>query len=70
MSTETYRGVRLKVRKGSQWGRLAHYVNGLPWGEWEGRDEAAALAGMHGYVDDAIERPEAYADYWQPGYKG
>ena len=31
MSTETYRGVRLKVRKGSKWGRLAHYVNGQPW---------------------------------------
>ena len=69
MSTETYRGVRLKVRKGSKWGHLAHYVNGQPWGEWEGSDEAAALASMHGYVDLAIEEPARMADYWQPGYK-
>jgi hypothetical protein len=69
MTTETYRGVRLKVTKGRQYGYLAHYVNGEPWGEWMGRDEAKALASMHGYVDGAIERPEAYPDYWQPGYR-
>lgn len=66
MKTETYRGVRLKVTRGREHGWLAHFVNGVPWGEWPGTDEAKALAGMHGYVDGAIERPEAYAGYWQP----
>ena len=69
MKTETYRGVRLKVTKGTSWGYLAHYVNGEPWGEWQGRDETAALQRMHGYVDGAIERPDAYPDYWKPGYR-
>jgi hypothetical protein len=69
MKAETYRGVKLKVKKGRDWGYLAHFVNGVPWGEWIGTDEAKALAGMHGYVDDAIARPDAYADYWQPGFK-
>jgi hypothetical protein len=69
MTTETYRGVRLKVTKGKEWGYLAHFVNGVPWGNWIGRDEGAALKSMHGYVDSAIERPDAYADYWQAGYR-
>ena len=69
MSTETYRGVRPKVRKGRQWGTLAYFVNGVPWGEHIGRDEAKAVQSMHGYVDDAAERPEAYAEYWQAGYR-
>ncbi len=69
MKIETYRGVKLKVKKGREWGRLARFVNGVPWGEGIGTDEVKALQSMRGYVDGAIERPDAYPDYWKPGYK-
>jgi hypothetical protein len=69
VKTETYRGVKLKVKKGREWGSLARFVNGQPWASFTGTDEAKALQEMHGYVDGAIERPDAYPDYWKPGYK-
>lgn len=69
MRIETYRGVKLKVKKGCEWGTLAHYVNGVRWGDWLGTDEDKALASMRSYVDSAIEQPSRWADYWQPGYQ-
>lgn len=69
MKTETYRGVKLKVKKGREWGTLAHFVNGEPWGEWYGTDEDQAVKSMHGYVDSAIEQPDRWPAYWQPGYR-
>ncbi|GIH26011.1 hypothetical protein Aph01nite_43210 [Acrocarpospora phusangensis] len=69
MKTETYRGVKLKVKKGREWGYLTYFVNGVSWGDHLGRDEEKALASMHGYVDMAIERPADFEPYWQPGYR-
>jgi hypothetical protein len=69
MKAETYRGVNLKVKRGREWGKLAHFVNGEPWGEWYGTDEIKALQAMHGYVDSAIENPESWPEYWRPGYR-
>lgn len=57
MKLATYRGVRLKVKKGRTWGYLTWIVNGEPWGDWLGRDEDAAIELMKRYVDNAAARP-------------
>nr|WSW58446.1 hypothetical protein OG513_07555 [Streptomyces sp. NBC_00998] len=54
MKTETYKGRKLKVVKGTgrDWGRTRQYVNGVDQGAWQG-DEDAALRQLRGDVDFA-----------------
>lgn len=70
-TTETYRGVKIKVKKGKEWGYTALQVNGHGWFQQMGSEEKV-LAMARATVDAAIEdpRPDAYEDYWKPGHKG
>jgi hypothetical protein len=68
MTTEIYRGMRLKAIAGKKdkWGTMDYYVNGQKWGNWMGRDEAKAIEEMKRTVDEAAKNPEAYGDFWTP----
>ena len=68
MITETYKGVRLRVRTlpGQDWGYTQMTVNGVPWFKALERDENKAMEQLKRNVDAAHERPEAYPDYWKP----
>jgi hypothetical protein len=71
MKTETYRGVKIKTKvgRGQDWGYTHLEVNGHNHGRQMDNEERV-LAHTRATVDDAIERPEAYDDHWQPGHKG
>jgi hypothetical protein len=71
MKAETYRGVKIrtKVGKGQDWGYTHIEVNGHNLGPRMDNEERV-LASTRATVDDAIERPDAYDDHWQPGHKG
>jgi hypothetical protein len=61
--TETYRGHKLRVAKGTEWGRLHVWVNGWDGGQPYGRtngDAARELRSLRSTVDDAYERPDNY----------
>ena len=62
-TTETYRGHKITVRKGREWGTLHVLINGHTLGHPYGRTNADALRELRylrSYVDDAIARPDAY----------
>lgn len=68
--TETYRGVKLKTKKGREWGYIAINVNGHDQGDRMGMDADAVLANLRATVDHAVEEPDRFSDEWQPGHKG
>lgn len=62
-TTETYRGHKLTVRKGREWGYLHVLINGHTLGFPHGTtNEQAAreLVTLRNIVTDAIARPDAY----------
>ena len=63
MITETYKGRKLKVKKGREWGTLIGTVNGTPATWPTGRDEAAAMAAMRSQID-YIDREPVNGERW------
>lgn len=60
---ETYRGYKIRVQRGDQWGTLRVSIAGSPIGDPYGRTNTDALRQAdvaRGYIDASHERPEAY----------
>lgn len=57
MLTETYKGRKLKVTKGREWGTLVGTCNGTPVAWPISRDEAACMQGIRSQIDWIDERP-------------
>jgi hypothetical protein len=71
MKVETYRGVRLKVKRGGFY-TIQRYVNGVRFVDTmghPGKDDQKALDSLKGYVDQAIAEPERYEPHWQPRFR-
>jgi hypothetical protein len=71
---ETYKGRKLLVKRGREWGMLETYVNGVIVGTPCGaRQEAAEreLVGLRAWVDLVDERrltePDAFGPHWYIG---
>ena len=63
MLTETYKGRKLKVKKGREWGTLVGTVNGTP-ATWPiGSDEAKCLADLRTWID-YIDREPVNGERW------
>lgn len=62
-TSEVYRGHKLTVKKGREWGFLHVLINGhtlaYPYGTTNGQ-ALRELRSLRGTVDDSIERPDAY----------
>lgn len=71
MTTETYRGVKIRTKlgKGNDWGYTLITINGHDMRYME-RDQERLARVLHGIIDDAIERPDSYGPEWRPGHKG
>jgi len=71
MLTETYKGRRLKVKKGREWGTLVGTCNGTPVTWPVSRDEAAAMDGLRGQVDwidrEPVNGARWGAEWYAPG---
>ena len=63
MLTETYRGRKLRVRKGREWGTLDATVNGVATLTLTGCDEAAVLTQLRADID-WIDREPVNGDRW------
>ena len=63
MLTETYKGRRLRVQRGCDWGTLRVMVNGQLVATPLGRDEAQALAQLRRDVD-FIDREPVNGNRW------
>lgn len=71
MLTETYKGRKLKVKKGREWGTLTGFVNGTPVTWPAGRDESAVLEQLKRDVDHIDREPvdggRWGAEWYAPG---
>jgi hypothetical protein len=71
MLSETYRGRKLKVKKGREWGTLVGTVNGTPVTWPMSRDEAACLAQIKAQIDWIDQEPvngaRWGAEWYAPG---
>lgn len=72
MTTETYRGVRIRIvkGKGNYWGYTLARVNGHDQGRRIGTDEQEHLANLRATIDHAQAEPDRYSAEWQAGHKG
>lgn len=66
MLTETYRGRRIRITKGRQWGTLAVTINGTRWTDQTSLDEAAVMADTRRWID-MIDREPVNGERW-PAY--
>ena len=71
MITETYRGRKLKVKKGREWGTLVGTVNGTPATWPTSRDETAAIQNMRSQIDyidrEPVDGNRWGAEWYAPG---
>jgi len=69
--TETYKGRKLKVARGREWGTLTGSVNGTPVSWPISRDEAAVLADLRNQVDwidrEPVDGARWGAEWYAPG---
>ena len=63
MITETYRGRKLKARKGAEWGTVVVTCNGEPVSWPMGTDPARALAPVKAQID-GIDLEPVNGDRW------
>ena len=70
MTVTNYRGVKIRIQKGRDWGYLSLTVNGHKMGQRMGTDPAKLLEQTQRTVDHAIEEPDRYGPEWLPGHKG
>lgn len=68
--TVDYKGVKIKVKKGKEWGYTAVQINGHGWFQRMERDEERVLQNVRLTIDEAQAHPEDYEDFYQPGHKG
>lgn len=60
---ETYRGYKIRIQRGTQWGTLRVSIAGESGGMPYGRTNADVLReakSARAYIDDSHERPDAY----------
>ena len=63
MLTQTYRGRKLRVKKGREWGTVDGFVNGYCAITQTTRDEAPVLAQLRNQID-FIDREPVDGDRW------
>ncbi len=63
MSREVYKGRKLLVRKGRDWGQMVGYVNGVPVTWPITRDDEVAMQNMRSQID-FIDREPVNGDRW------
>ena len=71
MIRETYKGRKLVVKRGRQYGYLTTLVNGVVLGHTITRDADREMRSLRAWVDAADERrltdPDAYPAHWYIG---
>jgi hypothetical protein len=67
---ETYRGVKIRLKKGREWGYTNVQVNGHNQGDRMELDRERILKILRSYVDLAIAEPDRMTSEWLPGHKG
>lgn len=70
MIRETYKGCKIVIKKGAQYGYANVRLNGVDKGDWM-QSEEAALRSVHGSIDHAEEvgpgSARYPAEYYAPG---
>ena len=64
MITETYKGRKIKVSKGREWGTLRVLVNSVDTGSRTGTDERAPLADVRATIDLIDQDPMPDGSRW------
>ena len=68
---ETYKGRKLIVKRGREYGHLTTVVNGVVLGNTITRDAEREMTSLRAWVDAADERrltePDAYSAHWYVG---
>lgn len=60
---EVYRGYKIRIQRGTEWGTLRGSIAGEPFGSTMGYtygDVVKEALSARWYIDDSHERPEAY----------
>jgi hypothetical protein len=66
MITEIYKGRKLRVKKGREWGTLACTINGTYSLNETGLDEQAAMGHLRAWIDMVDRDPVVDGGRWAP----